>query len=521
MEKINILLVDDRSDGLVTLEAVLASPEYNLVKAASGREALSCLLDGDFAVILLDVQMPEMDGFETAAILKQREKCKYIPIIFVTAIFKDPFLVFKGYEAGAVDYLFKPFDPRILRSKVAVFAELYRKNKMLTEQGELLARSEESKRIIIESARDIIVTSNLQGTVTSLSPAFERLTGCAVGARMGGQWEKLFTSDDESLVQENFKRVLNGETILFKARIATAKGIVIWTEVSGMPLLQKGVSVGILMVIRDISERLEAERERTIRFALERSNAELEKFAHICSHDLQEPLRTISSLAYLLNERLEGRLDGESRSLLDGLRSGTSRMTNLIRDLLAYAKVGSSEFLITDVNAEKCFLGAVEALQGLIKETGAQVTHDGLPQVKGNANLLTQVFQNLLSNAIKFRTGEIPKIHVGVDLVDGQWRFSVKDNGIGFKMEYAEKIFQVFKRLHHADEYPGTGMGLGICKRIIEQMRGRIWAQSELGQGSVFYFILLASTKADKREVQKDFLRGRDKAVEVSAGASG
>lgn len=489
-EKINILLVDDRQDGLITLEAVLKCEEYELFKARSGREALQALLEHDFACIILDVQMPEMDGYETASLIKQREKSRQIPILFVTAIHKDPLFVFRGYEAGAVDYLSKPFDARILKSKVAVFAELFRKSRALMVQADLLKQSEEANRILIESARDIIVTASIDGVITSLSPAFETITGWSASEWVGKPFNSLVSIHDLDKTLGYFKEILQGQAVLFETHINGKLGQSIWVEASAQPLRQENNIIGAIAVVRDITERKEIEREKKLRLELERSNTELEQFAHICSHDLQEPLRTLNSFACLLKEMTAGKLNAEATELIDGLIEGASRMSFLISDLLDYAHMGSSDIPLSPIESTKALEEAIKNLQQIIRDTGAQITHTALPVVLGNEPFLLQLFQNLISNSLKFRNAGIPRIHVSAENREGEWVFAVKDNGIGFKMEYSEKIFQVFKRLHHSDRYPGTGIGLGICKRIVERQGGRIWAESELGKGSIFFFTL-------------------------------
>jgi light-regulated signal transduction histidine kinase (bacteriophytochrome) len=264
-------------------------------------------------------------------------------------------------------------------------------------------------------------------------------------------------------------------------------------EVSAKPLIQNGEISGAIAVVRDISARKEAEKEKRIRFELERSNTELEQFAHICSHDLQEPLRTMSSFAFLLKEKIGNRGDEETDEMITGLLDGATRMSFLINDLLEYAHVGATEIPMYQIPALNSLHQAIQNLQVVIKDNDAQITFSDLPNVIANDVLLVQVFQNLISNSIKFKSSETPHIYISTEQKQGDILFAVKDNGIGFKMEYSEKIFQVFKRLHHSEEFPGTGIGLGICKRIVERQGGRIWAQSEVGKGSTFYFTLQAA----------------------------
>ena len=223
---------------------------------------------------------------------------------------------------------------------------------------------------------------------------------------------------------------------------------------------------------------------------LARSNAELEQFAYVATHDLQEPLRAVASCVQLLQKRYEGQLDEHAQEFITHAVDGTKRMQTLINDLLAYSRISThaQEFAATD-----CEVVLEEALANLmvaISESGAVVTRDPLPTVSGDATQLTQLFQNLIGNALKFRGDPPPKIHVGAALENGDWRFSVADNGIGLESQYFERIFQVFQRLHTRKEYQGTGIGLAICKKVVERHGGRIWAESQPGEGATFCFTI-------------------------------
>ena len=378
--KAAILMVDDRADNLLALEAILQPLQHPLVRAMSGEEALRRLLTDEFAVILLDVQMPGLDGFETAAHIKRREKTRHIPIIFLTAMSREIHHQLRGYGAGAVDYLAKPFEPEVLRAKVAVFLELYEKNELLRRQSALLK-------------------------------------------------ERLEERD--------------------RAQAALA---------------------------RQATE-------------LERSNAELEQFAHVVSHDLQEPLHTMAGFLNLIAEK-GAELDEETKLYIDRALAGADRMRQLILDLLAYSRVSTKglDLVLTDAGA--VLTEALGNLHGAIASSGATVTHDEMPTVLGDAWQLGQLFQNLLGNALKFHGDDLPEVHVGVERLDDEWLFSVRDNGIGIDPRYAVHIFTVFQRLHRRDEYDGTGIGLAICRKIVERHGGRIWVESDEGRGATFYFTL-------------------------------
>ena len=396
-----ILLVDDRPENLMALEAVLDGLGPELVKATSGREALRHLLDEDFAVVLLDVKMPDMDGFETAALIRERERSRDTPIIFMTALKSEEHL-FRGYYMGAVDYLFKPIVPDILRSKVNVFVELYRKNEQLKRQAETLRiKNQELEKSIAERLR-----------------------------------------------AEEAIRELNAEL-----------------------------------------EQRVIDRTKELTSA----NDELRQFAYVASHDLQEPLRTVGSYAQLLAKRYRGRLDEDADEFIRYMVDGVQRMHVLLNDMLAYSRVTSepSSRPHGHCHLEQVVATALANLELAIRESDAEVTRDRLPTVLGDESQLTQVFQNLISNSIKYRSEEKPRIHISVRANDAEWVFGVRDNGIGIEPRYHERIFGIFKRLH-GKEKPGTGMGLAICKRIIERHGGRMWVESAPGAGALFQFTIPA-----------------------------
>jgi PAS domain S-box-containing protein len=241
----------------------------------------------------------------------------------------------------------------------------------------------------------------------------------------------------------------------------------------------------------DITERKLAEdalQRRTQELA--RSNADLEQFAYVASHDLQEPLRAVASFTQLLARRNQDRLDGDARRYIERTLAAVGRMQALIRDLLAYSRVGTRGEAFDPTPCETVLRDALDNLQAAIAETDAEVTHDPLPVIAADAPQLRQLFQNLIGNAIKFRGACPPRVHVSATRHDGMWRFAVRDNGIGIEREYAERVFVIFQRLHSRRTYPGTGVGLAICKKIVERHGGRIWIEAAGGTGTTVYFEL-------------------------------
>jgi signal transduction histidine kinase len=264
----------------------------------------------------------------------------------------------------------------------------------------------------------------------------------------------------------------------------------LWLAVSADPLVLEGKRHAIL-AMNDITERkrYEAELHQTAE-ELRRSNQELEQFAYIASHDLQEPLRQVRAFSQRLEDRCRGNLDAKAEQYLTFIIDGATRMTDLIRDLLAYSRVGGHPRRQA-ASCQEALEVALANLQTSIAEADARITHDDLPKVVAEPTHLVQVFQNLIANAIKFRRpGVMPEVHVGAGQDGANWVLSVKDNGIGMAAKHYDRAFLIFQRLHTREKYPGTGIGLAICKKIVEQYGGRIWIESTVGQGSTFYFSL-------------------------------
>jgi hypothetical protein len=223
---------------------------------------------------------------------------------------------------------------------------------------------------------------------------------------------------------------------------------------------------------------------------LARSNAELEQFAYVASHDLQEPLRVIVNYLQLLERRYQGNIDAEAEKFIARAVAGAGRMKQLITDLLLYSRVGTKGKPLDPTDCEAACREALDNLRAAVEEAGAVVHLQALPTVQADAGQMTQLFQNLIGNAVKFHGPEPPEVEVAAEPQGEEWRFAVRDNGIGMEPEYLERIFGVFQRLHTRTEYPGTGIGLAVCQKIVERHRGRIWAESALGQGSTFYFTI-------------------------------
>ncbi len=225
---------------------------------------------------------------------------------------------------------------------------------------------------------------------------------------------------------------------------------------------------------------------------LERSNADLQHFAYIASHDLQEPLRMVSSYMQLLSRRYQGKLDADADEFIGFAVDGAKRMQALINALLSYSRVGTQGKALEPTDCEKILDDTLQALKNAIADSGAQISRAALPTVMADATQLGQLFQNLIANAIKFRNHHAPVVRISAERKGAEWAFTVADNGIGFEPEYADRVFVMFQRLHGKDAYPGTGIGLAVCKKIVERHGGKIWVESKPGEGASFHFTLPA-----------------------------
>lgn len=401
-----ILLVDDREDNLLSIESILGMDGYHLIKARSGREALKILLNEfDFALILMDVKMPNLSGFDTASLIYEREKLRHIPIIFITAHSYSDENIFKGYKAGAVDYIYKPINPALLKAKVAVFIQLYRKNHQLMLQEQKL----------------IVINKNLEAEI-----------------------------HEQKISQEKIH------------------------------------SLNIKLL--DTIDRLES------------ANKELDRFAFMASHDLQEPLRKIRIFSDLLSTKHKDSIDAEGMMLLNRIQAAGSRMQSLIKDILTFSKISSGDDAYENSDLNRLLDDALKDNELTIHEKGAIIQAGHLPDLYVNPGLIRPLFHNLLSNALKYSHKDIaPLIRIYSETIENEQgaatsgkycRIYFEDNGIGFEQKYAEQIFGMFKRLHSDSDFEGTGIGLALCKKIVDDHKGFISAKSQPGKGSVFIVTL-------------------------------
>jgi len=364
-----------------------------------------------------------------------------------------------------------------------------------------LAQMEGRYRGLLEAAPDAMVVVNQRGEIVLLNVQAEK--------QFGYRRDELVGQKVKNIIPEGFAERLIADA-LRSAEDALAQQIGTGIELngrrkngSGFPIeimlspLESAEGILVTAAIRDITTRKKAEAHLLQKVEeLNRSNEELGQFAYIASHDLQEPLRMVASYTQLLSKRYKGKLDSDADEFIAFAVDGASRMQRLIHDLLAYSRAGTSGKDLLDTSSEEALQEALKNLRGAIAESGALVTHDPLPAVLADEMQLIQLFQNLVGNAIKYQSPGIPRVHISAARNGGRkWVFSVQDNGLGIDSQYFEKIFGVFQRLHKREEFAGTGIGLAICKKIVERHGGSISVESQPGQGSTFRFVLAGSER--------------------------
>jgi PAS domain S-box-containing protein len=499
-EPTKLLLVDDDRDNLLALHAILEPLGQELMLASSGLEALRLCLDHDFAALLLDVRMPDMDGFETAEMIRARKRSSHTPILFLTGYRSDEQL-FRGYDLGAVDFLFKPIVPEVLQSKVAVFVELSRKEQLLRRKTEALERTEHKFRAVLEAAPDAMVITDESGVIQLANSRTDLLFGYHREQLLGAKitsiipawnpgWSERAAVSSVLSVPETRVLALRRDGSTFTAQITTS------------PFEADGTC--ITTAIRDATEQVQAE-QRMLRINAElekrvsertadlmRSNDALRQFAWAASHDLQEPTRMVLAYSQWLGKSAISKLTEKEQNMLAYVEQSSRRLQDLleaIREYIYISESGDEQWTTVDCNV--MVHKALANLQGAISESRAVIACDPLPPIQSIEVLLLQIFQNLISNAIKYKAEHrIPEIAITSCLGDdGALVFSISDNGIGIEAQYADYIFNVFKRLH-GRRYSGTGIGLAICKAAVERLGGRIWVESEVGKGSKFCFSL-------------------------------
>lgn len=609
-EKVNILIVDDKVNNIYALEQMLVKPERNFISATHGKEALKIVLNKDIDLIILDVQMPEMDGFEVAQILKSNKRTSDIPIIFASAEKKEHQFMMKGFEEGAIDYLHKPLNKEITEAKVSVLLKLHLQKKELIEKNVTLEKyallinnsadiiciinpetlkfeevnnainsslgyttqeikgtsllfylTEEyrqkiqkytretkekfsfetqiynKKRIIkwfhwnivnknalwfanarditeakeveeiknylaavVKQSNDAIYLHNPEGKIISWNEGAEKIYGFSEAEALN---MNIWNIVPEFLMQEAHDvvdSILKGEQIQsLETKRITKYGKIIDVGFSASVITDSNHMLkSVAITERDITQQKKSEQEikqlntdlKKNVAQLEVTNKELESFSYSVSHDLRAPLRIINGYAKIIQEEYHAQLDDELKRLFEIIQNNAKKMGVLIDDLLAFSKLGRKEIMKTAINTNEMVKQVIREMESSIKQN-AKIKVSNLKPAEGDYILLYQVFVNLISNALKYSSKKNdPQIEINSFENDDECIYYIKDNGTGFNMDYAHKLFGVFQRLHTNDQFEGTGVGLAIVQRVIVKHGGRVWAEGEIDKGATFYFSL-------------------------------
>ncbi|MEG4251230.1 response regulator [Microcoleus sp. Pol10D4] len=507
--QVNVLLVDDRPENLVALEAILNSPSYHLVQANSGAEALRCLLNEDFAVILLDVQMPGMDGFETATLIRSRDRSRSTPIIFITAFSSNDTHVFKGYSLGAVDYLFKPLEPEILTSKVGVFVELFQKTVEVKQQATQLAavnselsKSEERFRTLCACSPLGIYVADVEGRCTYINPRCQAICGLTLEESLAEIWQReVHPEDRERVVADWLAWIKEGNEYSNEFRLAGSE-TVRWINVQSSPMFSDlGKLIGHVGTVRDVTDRKQAEeergrliREQVARQEAERANQMKDEFLAILSHELRTPLNAILGWSRLLRTKT---FDQDTiEKALETIERNAKSQSQLIEDILDVSRIlrGKLNLNKHPIRLESAIKLAIDSLQPLTEEKSIVIELTCSPnvgEVIGDFDRLQQIVWNLLSNAIKFSPQE-GKVQVRLESVGDEAQIEIIDSGIGIAPDFLPYVFDRFRQADSSTtrSYGGLGLGLAIVRHLVEQHGGKVQAENNPGAGAKFTVVL-------------------------------
>ena len=492
-----ILLADDNTDMRGYVRRLLGN-HYEVQAVSNGAAALDAALRNPPDLILTDVMMPELDGFGLLRELRASESTSAIPVILLSARAGEDARV-EGLEAGADDYIVKPFTARELLARVGAHIAMSRLRREAAERERALHAEAEAAHeraaTILESISDAFVALDRDWRFTYVNTEAERTSGITREEIIGRTLWDVFPEARGTELETQYRRAMAG-------RVATQLEHYYapwqrWFEIRMYPAKDGGLSV----FYGDITPRKRAEEAlRKTNEALRNANADLEQFAYSVSHDFREPLRMVLSYCQLFNRTYAGKMGPDADEMIRYCIDGSRRMDVLINDLLSYIRVSSpAEEPTEPVSLESALDEALLNLAAAIEETGATITRDPMTTLRMASVHAQQLFQNLIGNGLKYRSAAPPRVHVGARQEGGAWIFSVQDNGIGIEPVYATQIFGLFKRLHSASEHSGTGIGLAICKKLVERYGGSIWVESELGKGATFFFSIPEAADSEPR----------------------
>jgi len=438
--KIKILIVEDSPTQAEQLRYILEKQNYEVIQANDGNDALGLLSVIKPSLVISDIIMPGLNGYELCKKIKEDKSSGEIPVILLTSLTSKEDVI-EGLACGADSFINKPCTNDYLISHVE----------------KTLAGSE----INIHASSEIKLELSINGKtrLLTLEPA-KMLT--------------LLVSTYEAAINRNNELIQTQQELKF---------------------LNENLETAVIKRTAELQEEITAHKRAdallTVRTnELQRSNEELAQFAYIASHDLQEPLRMVASFVQLLSRKYSDKLDTNAKEYIEFAVDGATRMQKMIQDLLEFSRIQTRGKTFAIINTNELLKHVINNLLIKIQETGALITYDSLPDIYGDESQILRLFQNLIDNGLKFHSAKKPEIHISSSIQADFLQFSFKDNGIGVDEKYQDKIFQIFQRLHTRAEYDGTGIGLSLCKRICERHQGKIWFTSVPGEGTTFYFTL-------------------------------
>ena len=545
---LRILYLEDDKNDVELVREKLEEEGFlcDIVHVETKTDFIAAIEKGGFDLILSDYNLPAFDGLSALAIA--RISTPEIPFLFLSGVMGEE-LAIETLKNGATDYVLKQRLSRLVPAIQRALKEAEEHLERMNAEKALKSLSRQNE-LILNSASEGILGLDVNGDHTFVNSAAAQMLGYRVKDLIGKHSHKIWhhSKTNGSPYPEEECPIY---AVCKYGIVRRVKDEVFWRKdgtsfpvaYTSTPILESGKLIGAVVTFRDITNRKREEEtlrkyrqdlkklveERTTELTktndelqleiaerrqaeetvkqmadeLKRSNADLQQFAFTASHDLQEPLRGIECFTKLLEKRYKGKLDEKADEYIDYVVDDVQRMQMLIKDLLEYSRVSVKEKIFCPVNCSVVLEQALKNLRLSIDESRADVTYDLLPVVVGDEAQLIRLFQNLIGNAIKFRGWEPLKIHISARREGAEWVFSIRDNSIGIDPGQAERIFVIFQRLHPKQEYPGTGVGLAICKRIVERHGGRIWVESEAGKGATFYFTITDS-EVNPSEFQRE-----------------
>ena len=527
-ENLNILIVDDKTENLFALEKLLEKPGRRFFKASSGKAALKMAYNTDFSLILLDVQMPEMNGFEVARILKSNPKTAKFSIIFVTAISKEEKYVLKGYDEGAIDYLFKPLDVEITKAKVSTYLKLDQQNRELEDKNERL----ENLASLVDNSQEITCIFNIRTfRIEEVNSTFKSMLGYEPSEVLGSTLISFFNEEDlvetKKIVKEEIKR--RSEIFSFENRIVCKNGTQKWMrwkiivknnkcfanamDISVRKMTERKLSDNLAYLVRINKELTEAKR------VAEASVQVKQEFMANMSHEIRTPMNAIIGFTNLL---LKTDLNDDQRKQLENVKFSGENLIVIINDILDFSKIEAGKLAIEEApfNLHEVTNNLLELMGPQVKEKGLSLELNQQEEISkyliGDAVRLNQILLNLLSNALKFT--QEGGITLSVDLMKKEdktlfLQFKVKDTGIGIKKEKQETIFDSFTQAEGdtTRKYGGTGLGLTIVKMLVQLMNGNVSLESEPGVGTTFIVDLPFNLDESDRQKEEEEEKGVEK----------